>query len=95
MAPEQATGMGVDRRSDVFSLGCVLYEATTGKQPFRSEGEQNVMEELVKGSYKVPSRVVPGYPVDLERIVPEEQKPRRIQINAADLKVLEGKSKAA
>jgi molecular chaperone IbpA len=33
--------------------------------------------------------------VDLERIVPEEQKPRRIQINAADLKVLEGKAKAA
>jgi hypothetical protein len=69
MAPEQATGMGVDRRSDVFSLGCVLYEATTGKQPFRSEGEQNVMEELIKGSFKVPSRVVPGYPYDLERIV--------------------------
>ncbi len=33
--------------------------------------------------------------VDLERIVPEEQKPRRIQINASDLKVVEGKSKAA
>lgn len=33
--------------------------------------------------------------IDLERIVPEEQKPRRIQINAGDLKVLEGKAKAA
>ena len=33
--------------------------------------------------------------IDLERVVPEEQKPRRIQINAADLKVLEGKAKAA
>jgi molecular chaperone IbpA len=33
--------------------------------------------------------------VDLERVVPEEQKPRRVQINAADLKVLDGKAKAA
>jgi serine/threonine-protein kinase len=69
MAPEQATGAGVDRRSDVFSLGCVLYEATTGKQPFRGEGEHQVMQELIKGSFTPPSRVVRGYPYDLERIV--------------------------
>jgi hypothetical protein len=69
MAPEQATGSPVDRRSDVFSLGCVLYEATTGKQPFRGEGEHQVMQELLKGSFTPPSRVVRGYPFDLERIV--------------------------
>ena len=69
MAPEQATGNPVDRRSDVFSLGCVLYEATTGKQPFRGEGEHQVMQELIKGSFIPPSRVVRGYPYELERIV--------------------------
>ena len=69
MAPEQAAGGGVDRRSDVFSLGCVLYEATTGKRPFRGEGEHHVIQELIKGSFAAPSRVVRGYPYDLERIV--------------------------
>ena len=69
MAPEQATGAGVDRRSDVFSLGCVLYEATTGKPPFRGEGEHQVMQELIKGSFSPPSRIIRGYPYDLERIV--------------------------
>jgi serine/threonine protein kinase len=69
MAPEQVSGGGVDRRSDVFSLGCVLYEATTGKQPFRGEGEHHVMRELVKGSFAPPSQVLRGYPHELERIV--------------------------
>ncbi|HEY2513252.1 MAG TPA: protein kinase [Polyangiaceae bacterium] len=69
MAPEQASGSPVDRRSDVFSLGCVLYEATTGKQPFRGEGEHQIIRELIKGSFPPPSRVVRNYPYDLERIV--------------------------
>jgi serine/threonine-protein kinase len=69
MAPEQAAGGAVDRRSDVFSLGCVLYEATTGKQPFRGDGEHAVMQELLKGAFAPPSRVVRGYPFELERIL--------------------------
>ncbi len=69
MAPEQVTGGGIDRRSDVFSLGCVLYEVTTGRQPFRGEGEHQVMQELIKGTFAPPSRVVRGYAHDLERIV--------------------------
>jgi serine/threonine-protein kinase len=69
MAPEQATGAAVDRRSDVFALGCVLYQATVGMQPFRGEGEHQIMQELLKGSFAPPSRVVRGYPYELERIV--------------------------
>jgi serine/threonine-protein kinase len=47
----------------------VLYEATTGQQPFRGEGEHQVMQELVKGAFAPPSRLVRGYPFELERIV--------------------------
>jgi serine/threonine-protein kinase len=69
MAPEQAVGGSIDRRSDVFSLGCVLYQATTGVQPFRGEGEHQIMQELIKGSFAPPSRVIRNYPYELERIV--------------------------
>ena len=69
MSPEQVTGDPVDRRSDVFSLGCVLYEATTGQRPFRGEGEHNIMQAIVNGEYAPPSSFVRSYPRDLERIV--------------------------
>jgi serine/threonine-protein kinase len=69
MSPEQVTGDPVDRRSDVFSLGCVLYEATTGKRPFRGEGEHNVMQSIVDGQFEPPSAILRNYPRDLERIV--------------------------
>jgi eukaryotic-like serine/threonine-protein kinase len=69
MAPEQVTGAPVDRRSDLFSLGCVLYEATTGVQPFKGEGDHQVMHRLLKGDAAAPSQLVPGYPPELEHIV--------------------------
>lgn len=69
MSPEQVTGDPVDRRSDVFSLGCVLYEATTGKRPFKGEGEHNVMQAIVNGEFEPPSASVRNYPPLLERIV--------------------------
>jgi serine/threonine protein kinase len=69
MAPEQAMGGAIDRRSDLFALGVVLYEATTGKQPFRGDGEYQVMQSLLHGHVTPPSRVVKGYPYELERVV--------------------------
>ena len=69
MAPEQITGNAVDRRSDVFSLGCVLYEATTGARPFRGDGDHQVMHAVLKGEVAPPTTLIRNYPQELERIV--------------------------
>ena len=76
MAPEQLTGSEVDRRSDLFSLGCVLYEATTGLQPFRGDGDHQVMHRLLKGEFDPPSTVIKGYPQELEKIVTRAMAPQ-------------------
>ncbi len=69
MSPEQLMGDGVDRRSDVFALGCVLYEITTGERPFRGEHDPQVMAAIMMGSFAPPSEIVPGYPPELEAIL--------------------------
>jgi len=69
MSPEQLMGGGVDRRSDVFALGCVLYEITTGTKPFRGEHDPQVMAAIVMGNYEPPSKVKAGYPAELEEII--------------------------
>ncbi len=69
MSPEQLMGGGLDRRSDVFALGTVLYEITTGQKPFTGEHDPQVMAAIVMGNYQLPSELVPGYPAALEQIV--------------------------
>jgi serine/threonine protein kinase len=69
MAPEQVTGAPIDRRSDVFSAGCILYEATTGQLPFKGEGDHQIMHSLLKGEYALPSKILQGFPRDLEKII--------------------------
>ncbi|AKV01857.1 serine/threonine protein kinase [Labilithrix luteola] len=76
MAPEQITGGTIDRRSDIFSLGVVIYEATTGKRPFRGQGDHQVMHAITKGEFPAPSTLVPGYPPELERIVQRALSPQ-------------------
>jgi serine/threonine protein kinase len=69
MSPEQLVGGGIDRRSDIFALGSVLYEATTGQRPFQGEHDPQVMAAIVMGNYRRPSELVRGYPRGLEEIV--------------------------
>jgi serine/threonine protein kinase len=69
MSPEQVTGSGLDRRSDVFSLGCVLYEATTGERPFKGDRDHQIMHAILQSEIAPPSSIVRHYPAELERIV--------------------------
>jgi eukaryotic-like serine/threonine-protein kinase len=69
MSPEQITGGALDRRSDVFALGSVLYEVTTGVRPFKGDRDHLILNAIVNGEVEPPSSVVKGYPQELERIV--------------------------
>lgn len=69
MSPEQLIGGGIDRRSDVFALGTVLYETTTGKKPFTGEHDPQIMSQIIMGHFPPPSEVSANYPPPLEKII--------------------------
>jgi serine/threonine protein kinase len=69
MSPEQCRGKLIDRRSDVFSLGIVLYELTTLRKAFKGATDFQTMQRIVAGELERPGAVVPGYPPELEAIV--------------------------
>jgi serine/threonine-protein kinase len=69
MAPEQALGHPVDRRSDVFALGIVLYELSTQSRAFRAASEFEAVQRIVRGDLVRPTRVCSDYPSELEDVV--------------------------
>jgi serine/threonine protein kinase len=69
MSPEQCRGTAVDRRSDVFALGIVLYELTTVTRLFRGASDYVMMNKIVTGDIEPPSARRAGYPPLLEAIV--------------------------
>jgi serine/threonine protein kinase len=69
MSPEQCRGKPLDRRSDIFALGIVLYELTTLRRAFRGSDDFDTMKRIVSGDIVAPTAAVPGYPRELEAIV--------------------------
>ena len=68
-SPEQARGETVDTRSDIFSLGVMLYEMATGQRPFRGDTWGDVIDSVLTAVPKNPSTIVAGVDRDLERII--------------------------
>ena len=69
MSPEQARGEGLDRRSDIFSLGVIFYELLTYRKLFEGESELQILEGLRDPSIEPPSRLNRDVPMELDRIV--------------------------
>lgn len=69
MSPEQARGETADARSDLWSLGIVLYEMVTGKQPFRATYEQALVYQILNDEPEPVTSLRSNVPLDLERIV--------------------------
>jgi serine/threonine protein kinase len=69
MSPEQIQGEEVDYRSDMFSLGGVLYHLLTGQRPFNGNSAMELMENIVGGSPAAASRARQGIPAEVDRVL--------------------------
>ncbi len=71
MSPEQAAALSdiIDVRTDVYSLGAVLYEAVTGRAPFSGKTTAEILEKVVREAPPAPRRVEPSLAPELERVI--------------------------
>jgi len=89
MSPEQCRAKPCDRRSDLFAVGIMLWELTTGKRLFTGDCDFDFLTAILEQDIPRPSTVYPGYPDDLERITMKalERDPARRYATAEELQL--------
>ncbi len=87
MSPEQANGETLTPKSDLFSLGILLYEMLTGIKPFEGSKQSEVISRIIRGQYQPIQRVNPTIPYRLRKIVKKclQHTPRKRYQNATEL----------
>ena len=69
MSPEQARGSPIDRRSDVFALGIVLWELVTSQRLFKAENDLATIQRIINSEAEPPTKIRPDCPAELETII--------------------------
>jgi eukaryotic-like serine/threonine-protein kinase len=97
MSPEQAQGLSVDHRTDVYSTGVVLFEVFTGKLPFTADSALAVLNKHIREAVPKPTSINPSLPLELEQVLIRamaknpEQRYQKISALYAELEAVSGR----
>jgi serine/threonine protein kinase len=88
MSPEQIEGRAVDHRSDIFSLGVVVYEMATGQRPFQSDNHAGLISSILRDTPPPASSIRRGLPEGIQRVIERclQKDPHARPANARELK---------
>src|SRR6266436_2257522 len=98
MSPEQLQGLPIDRRTDIFSAGVILYQFLTGQKPFTGEGAWTVAKKIIQEDPPIPSSINIALSAEFDRVVakalaknPDQRFPTAREFSQALKRAAEGK----